>query len=93
MVTIQSLIDKYSPESIYEYSILNSRLFKESRDALEGKTCVLREKRFGKKANKANSLTRQEDGQVTKHLKVLYLLFGGSSLNILGCGRDKHSIP
>ena len=47
-------------KSNYEYSILNSRFFKGSRDVLDGKTRLLRVKGLGKKPNKTNSLTRQE---------------------------------
>ena len=59
MAAIQSSIDRYLRESNYEYSILN-RFFKGSRDVLEGKARLLREKGLGKKPNKTNSLTRQE---------------------------------
>ena len=58
---MQSSIDRYLRESNYEYSILNSRLFKESRDVLEGKARLLREKGLGEKPSKTNSLTRQEE--------------------------------
>ena len=58
---MQSSTDRYLRESNYEYSILNSRFFKESRDVLEGKARLLREKGLGKKPNKTNSLTRQEE--------------------------------
>ena len=57
---MQSSTGRYLRESNYEYSILNSRFFKESRDVLEGKARLLREKGLGKKQNKTNSLTRQE---------------------------------
>ena len=42
-----------------EHSLLNSRFFKGSRNVLEGKARLLSGKEFGKKPNKANSLTRQ----------------------------------
>ena len=58
---MQSSIDRYLHESNYEYSILNSRFFKGSRDELEGKARLLCEKGLGKKPNKTNSLTRQEE--------------------------------
>ena len=60
-ISMQRSIDKYLLESNYEHSILNSRLFKGSRDVLESKDRLLREKGLGKKANKTNSLTRQEE--------------------------------
>ena len=60
LAAIQSSIDRYLRESNYEYSILN-RFFKGSRDVLEGKARLLREKGLGKKPNKTNSLTRQEE--------------------------------
>ena len=58
---MQSSIVKYLRESNYEHSILNSRLFKGSRDVLKDKAHLLREKGLGKKSNKTNSLTRQEE--------------------------------
>ena len=58
---MQSSIDRYLRESNYEYSISNSRFSKGSRDVLEGKARLLREKGLGKKPNKTNSLTRQEE--------------------------------
>ena len=38
---MQSSIDRYFRESNYEYSISNSRFFKQSRDVLEGKARLL----------------------------------------------------
>lgn len=61
LAAMQSSIDRYLRESSYEYSILNSRHFKGSRDVLEGKARMLREKGMGKKPNKTNSLTREEE--------------------------------
>ena len=61
LAAMQSSVDRYLRESNYEYSILNSRLFKGSRDVLEGKARLLREKGLSKKPNKTNSLTRQEE--------------------------------
>ena len=58
---MQSSIDRYLRESNYEHSILNSRIFKGSRDVLESKARLLREKGLGRKPNKTNSLTRQEE--------------------------------
>ena len=49
---MQSSIDRYLPESNYEYSIFNSRIFKGSRDVLEGKTSLPSEKGLGKKPKK-----------------------------------------
>ena len=51
LAAMQSSIDRYLRESNYEHSILNSRFFKESRDVLEGKARLLREKGLGKKPN------------------------------------------
>ena len=48
LAAIQSSIDRYLRESNYEHSILN-RFFKGSRDVLEGKARLLREKGLGKK--------------------------------------------
>ena len=61
LAAMQSSFDRYLRESNCEYSILNSRFFKGSRDVLEGKARLLREKGLGKKPNKTNSLTRQEE--------------------------------
>ena len=61
LAAMKRLTNRYFRESNYEHSILNSRLFKGSRDGLEGGVCLLREKRFGKKPNNTNSLTRQEE--------------------------------
>ena len=58
---MESSIDRYLRELNYDYSILNSRFFKGSRNVLEGKTRLLREKGLGKKPNKTNILTRQEE--------------------------------
>ena len=58
---MQSSIDRYLRESNYEYSILNSRFFKGSRDVLQGKASLLHEKGLDKKPNKISSLTRQEE--------------------------------
>ena len=55
LAAIQSSIGRYLFESNYEYCILNSRSFKGSRDVLEGKARLLREKGLGKKPNKTNS--------------------------------------
>ena len=62
LVAMQNSMDRYLRESNYEYSLLNNRFFKGSRDVLEGKTPLLREKGLGKKPKKTNSLTRQEEG-------------------------------
>ena len=61
LAAMQSSIDRYLRESNYEYSILNSRFFKGSQDALQGKACLLHEKGLDKKTNKTSSLTRQEE--------------------------------
>ena len=66
LAIMQSLIHRYLRESNYEYPLLNSRLFKWSRNVLEGKYRLLREKRLEKKPNKTNSLTRQEEGILWK---------------------------
>ena len=55
---MQSSINRYLRESNYEYSIL------------KGKACLLREKGFGKKPNKTNSLTRQEEDILWKYGKL-----------------------
>ena len=52
LTAMQSLIDRYLLESNYEYFMLNSRLFKGSRDVLEGKVRLLREKGLGKNQTK-----------------------------------------
>ena len=44
-----STIDRYLRESNYEHSILNSRIFKGSRDVLESDARLLREKGLGGK--------------------------------------------
>ena len=59
LAAMQCSIDRYLRESNYEYSVLNSRLFKGSRDVLERKARLAHEKGLGKKPNKKNSLTRQ----------------------------------
>ena len=61
LAAMQNQIDRYLRKSNYEYSILNSRFFKRSRDVLEGKARLLREKGLSKKSNKTNSLKRQEE--------------------------------
>ena len=61
LAAMQSSIDRYLRESNYEYSILNSRFFKGSQDALQGKARLLHEKGLDKKPNKTSSLTRQEE--------------------------------
>ena len=43
LAVIQSSIDRYLRELNYEYSILNNRFFKESRDVQKGKARLLRE--------------------------------------------------
>ena len=40
---------------------MTNRIFKRSRDVLEGKARFLREKGLSRKPNKTNSLTRQEE--------------------------------
>ena len=51
--TLDSILKhRYLHESNYEYSILNSRFFKGSRDVLKGKARLLREKGLGKKTKK-----------------------------------------
>ena len=55
---MQSSINRYLRESNYEYSIL------------KGKACLLREKGLGKKPNKTNSLTRQEEDILWKYGKL-----------------------
>ena len=95
---MQSSIDRCLRESNYEYSILNSRFFKESRDVLEGKARLLREKGLGKKPNKTNNLTRQEEdilwecGQLGDKTpkSIIATLWWQFSRNILGCGGDKN---
>ena len=49
LAAMQSSFDRYLRESNCDYSILNSRFFKGSRDVLEGKARLLREKGLGKK--------------------------------------------
>ena len=44
LAAMQSSTDKYFRYSNYEYSILNSRFFKGSRDVLEGKARLLCQK-------------------------------------------------
>ena len=58
---MQSSIVRYLREPKYKYSVLNSILPKGSIDVLEGKVHLLREKGLGKKPNKTNSLTRQQE--------------------------------
>ena len=47
MVTKQNSIDRFLRESDYEYFLLTSRLFKVSRDVVEGKAHFLLEKGLG----------------------------------------------
>ena len=61
LAAVQSSIGRYLHESNYEYSMLNSRLFKVSRDVQEGKACFLHEKGLRKKSNKTNSLAKEEE--------------------------------
>ena len=59
LAAMQCSFDRCLRESNYEYSVLNSRFFKGSRDVLERKARLVHEKGLGKKPNKTNSLTRQ----------------------------------
>lgn len=52
---------RYLHESNYEYSMLNSRLFKGSRNMQEGKVSFLREKRLGKKQKKSKYLSKHKE--------------------------------
>ena len=98
LAAMESSIDRYLRELNYEYSILNSRFFKGSRDVLEGKAHLLCEKGLGKKPNKTNSLTRQEEdilwecGQLGDKTpkSIIATLWWQFSRNILGCGGDKN---
>ena len=51
---MQISIDSYLPESNYQHSVLNSTLFKGSRDVLESKARLLRAKGIGK--NQTNQI-------------------------------------
>ena len=61
LCNMQSAIDRYLKEKGYQESILKSRVFESSRAVLEGKARLLREKGMGKKPNKAESLTSEEE--------------------------------
>ena len=73
LCAMQAAIDRYLKDGRYEHSIITSRLFKESRNVLEGKAKLLREKGMGKRPNKSQSLTEveedmlRESGQLGNH--------------------------
>ena len=65
-----SAMDRYSREKGREYSILKDKMFDSSRKVLNGKAIELREKGMGKRKNKSDPLTYDEEEQLWR-LKVL----------------------
>ena len=65
-----SAIDRYLREKGREYSILIDKMFDNCRKVLNGKAIELREKGMGKRKNKSDPLTSDEEEQLWK-LKVL----------------------
>ena len=59
-LNMQASIERYLKEIRYEFSILNSNEFIDSRAVLEGKARTLREMGKGKRPNKACSLSNEE---------------------------------
>lgn len=57
----QTSIDRYLKNKGYKISILRDREFLTSRSVLEGKARMLREQGMGKRPNKAESLTAEEE--------------------------------
>ena len=65
-----SAMDRYLREKGREYSILKDKMFDSSRKVLNGKAIELREKGMGKRKNKSDPLTYDEEEQLWR-LKVL----------------------
>lgn len=65
-----SAMDRYLKEKGREYSILKDKAFENCRKVLNGKAIELREKGMGKRKNKSDPLTSNEEEQLWK-LKVL----------------------
>ena len=58
---MQAPIDRYLKDKGYTHSISTSREFINSKSVLEGKARTLREQGMGKKPNKAESLSPEEE--------------------------------
>ena len=58
---MQASIDRYLKSKGYEVSIILHRSFESSRSVLEGKARCLREQGLGKRPNKADSFTAEEE--------------------------------
>ena len=56
-----SAIDRYLKEKGREYSILKDKMFDNCRKVLNGKVIELREKGMGKRKNKSDPLTSDEE--------------------------------
>ena len=67
---ILSAMDRYLREKGREYSILKDKMFDSSRKVINGKAIELRQKGMGKRKNKSNPLTYDEEEQLWR-LKVL----------------------
>ena len=65
-----SAMDRYLRDKGREYSILKDKMFTSCRKVLNGKAIELREKGMGKRKNKADELTTDEEEQLWQ-LKVL----------------------
>ena len=59
-----SAIDRYLREKEREYSILKDKMFDNCRKVLNGKAIELREKGMGKRKNKSDPLTSDEEEQL-----------------------------
>ena len=58
-----SAMDRYLREKGREYSILKDKMFDSCRKVLNGKAIELREKGMGKRKNKSDPLTSDEEEQ------------------------------
>ena len=64
-----SAMDRYLREKGREYSILKDTMFDSSRKVLNGKAIELREKGMGKRKNKSDPLTYDEEEHAVMEVK------------------------
>ncbi|XP_057292326.1 uncharacterized protein LOC130614877, partial [Hydractinia symbiolongicarpus] len=70
LANLLAAIERKLKENNYKVSILTDRAFKGSRDVLEGKARLLREKGMGKKPHKAACLTNAEEVVICGQLGI-----------------------
>ena len=63
LCVMDTAIDRYLADKEYKHSIIRDRAFKSSKQVLEGKARLLRQKGIGKRPNKARSLTTTEENE------------------------------